>query len=72
MLDLNNNQSSEQKTSEAEDNPSYDNRIEICASAGTSLPPQTSESNEYFGDKSATISSGHTTYSLANSDLHYA
>ncbi|XP_024042833.1 protein FAR1-RELATED SEQUENCE 7-like [Citrus clementina] len=65
VLDLNDNQSSEQKTSEAEDNPSYDNGMEICASAGTSLPPQTSESNEYFGDKSATISSGHTTYNLA-------
>ncbi|GAY68744.1 hypothetical protein CUMW_266540 [Citrus unshiu] len=63
VLDLNNNQPLEQKTSGAQDNPSYDNGMEICAS--TSLPPQTSESNEYFGDKSATISSGHTTYSLA-------
>ncbi|KAL9408764.1 hypothetical protein AB3S75_047197 [Citrus x aurantiifolia] len=38
--------------------------MEIYASASTSLPPQTSESNEYFGDISATILSGHTTYSL--------
>ena len=65
VLDVNDNQSSEQKTSEAKDNPSYDNGMEICASAGTSLPPQTSKSNEYFGNKSATISSGDTTYSLA-------
>ena len=65
VLDLIDNQPLEQKTSEAQDNPSYDNGMEICASVGTSLLPQTSESNEYFGDKSATISSGHTTYSLA-------
>ncbi|XP_052296958.1 protein FAR1-RELATED SEQUENCE 5-like [Citrus sinensis] len=64
VLDLNENQPSEQKTSGPQDNPSYDNGMEICASAGTSLPPQTSESKDYFGDKSATISSSHTTYSL--------
>ena len=55
VLDLNDNQPLEQKTSGAQDNLSYDNGMEICASVGTSLPPQTSESNEYFGDKSATI-----------------
>ena len=64
MLDLNDNQPSEQKTSGAQDNPSHDNEMEICASVGTSLPPQTSESNEYFRDKFGKISSGHTTYSL--------
>ena len=64
VLDLNDNKPSEQETSGAQDNPSYDNGMEICASVGTSLPPQTSGSNEYFGDISATISSGHTTYSV--------
>ncbi|XP_024039414.1 protein FAR1-RELATED SEQUENCE 5-like [Citrus clementina] len=64
VLDLNDNQPSEQKISGPPDNPSYDNGMEICASAGTSLPPQTSEISDYFGDKSATRSSSHTTYSL--------
>ena len=62
VLDLNDNQPSKQKTSRTQDNLSYGNRMEICASAGTSIPSQISD--EYFGDKYATISSGHTTYSL--------
>ena len=54
VLDLIDNKPSEQETSEAQDNPFNDNGMENCASAGTSLPPQISDSNDYFGDISAT------------------
>ena len=66
VLDLNvSTTPSEQEISGAQNNILYDNGMEICASAGTSLPPQTGESNEYFGDISAIIPSSHTTYSLS-------
>lgn len=64
VLDLNDNKSSEQETSEAQDNPFNDNGMENWASAGTSLPPQTSDSNDYFRDISATRSSTDTTYTV--------
>ena len=64
VLDLNDNKPSEQEISGAQDNPSNDNGTEICSSTGTSLPLQTGESNEYFGDISTILSSGHTTYSF--------
>ncbi len=64
VLDLNSNKPSEQETSEAQDNPFYDNWMENYASAGTSLPPINGDCNEYYGDISATISSSYTTYTV--------
>ena len=70
VLDLNDNMPSEQETSKAQENLFYENMTEISASASTSLPPQTAESNDYFGDISTTRSSSHTTYIIpTKSDL---